>query len=220
MIYSEQEGYYLNLRAPLQQRLVQMDHSQPQPLDPNDWPEELSGIVKDMQGAPINVHKLMANNPALLKAWWAFRNHSVKGGALGQRNAELVILRVAVQMKSWYEWASHVDRAIQTGLTLEEINCLLKSEVEGNLSPEECSLIRAVDELTSDHQIRTESLSLLEKNYSNPQIMDLIAIHGMYLILGAMINTWGLALDEVVAERISGITDEASFLRAAARFNP
>ena len=191
-----------------------MDHSQPQPLDPNDWPEELSGIVKDMQGAPINVHKLMANNPTLLNAWWAFRNHSVKGGALGQRNAELVILRVAVHMKSWYEWGSHVDRGINVGLKIEEINSLLKAEVNEELTLEERHLIKAVDELSGDHRIYPETLSLLEKYYSNSQLMDLIAIHGMYLILAAMINTWGLKLDDDVAERIAQLTDEASFQKA------
>lgn len=48
--------------------------------------------------------------------------------------------------------------------------------------------------------------------------MDMIAIQGMYVILGAMIETWGLALDDAVAKRIGDITNHEDFEDAAARF--
>ena len=83
-----------------------------QPLPSEHWDKTLEPIIAGTNGGPINVHKLMANNPALLKAWWDFRNHSVEGGTLGKRSGELVILRVAVHMQAWYEWGSHVDRGL------------------------------------------------------------------------------------------------------------
>ena len=86
-----------------------------------DWDSSLSHIIEDMNGQPLNVHSLMANHPELLKSWWNFRNYSVVGGDLGKRRGELVILRVAVHMKSWYEWGSHVERGLACGLALEEI---------------------------------------------------------------------------------------------------
>jgi hypothetical protein len=54
----------------------------------SDWDESLAEVVDDMASEPLNVHKLMAHNPALFKAWWDFRNHSVSGGALGKRSAD------------------------------------------------------------------------------------------------------------------------------------
>lgn len=192
-----------------------MDNQVPQPIPPNSWPEELSGVLQDMRGKPINVHKLMAHNPVLLNAWWAFRNHSVTGGTLGQHKAELLILRVAVNMRSWYEWASHVDRALKIGIEIEQIFSILEPTSKVSWADEDRALILAVDELTTNHQISPVTLTLLDKHYSNEQIMDLMAIHGMYLILAAMIKTWGLALDTETAERVSDVTDEASFLKAA-----
>ena len=91
------------------------------PLDAEQWPPELDFIIEDMSGVPINVHKLLANHPELLKAWWNFRNYSVKGGKLGQRKGELVILRVAIHMQAWYEWGSHVERSLACGLSLDEL---------------------------------------------------------------------------------------------------
>ncbi|MEH6569560.1 MAG: carboxymuconolactone decarboxylase family protein [Halioglobus sp.] len=190
----------------------------PKPVDVALWPPELSAIAADMNGKPINVHKLMANNPALLNAWWTFRNHSVTGGTLGLRKAELLILRVGVHMNSWYEWGSHVDRALKLGIDIDEIHRVLEPDTLEHWPTDDAALLRAVDELTRDHSIQAKTLTSLEQHHSNAQIMDLIAIHGMYLILAGMIKTWGLTLDADVAERIAKHTDEASFLVAARCF--
>ena len=48
--------------------------------------------------------------------------------------------------------------------------------------------------------------------------MDIIAIHGMYVILACMIKSWGLPLDQQVRERIAGQASERDFITAATRF--
>lgn len=185
------------------------------PLPPTLWADRLADILKDMEGNPLNVHRLMAHNPDLLQAWWAFRNHSVTGGTLGKRKVELLILRVAVHMKSWYEWAAHVDRALQTGIEMDTIDALLQPLRDGNWPEEEAALLRAVDELTYDHAICESTLAALQNLYSTEQIMDMVAIHGMYLILAAMIRTWNLPLDDEIAQRIAPCTNEEKFGEAA-----
>ena len=91
-----------------------------------DWNSSLSHIIADMKGIPLNVHKLLANNPALLDAWWSLRKYLVQGGSLGTRNAELVILRTAAHARNWYEWASHVERGLISDLSLVEIEQVLE----------------------------------------------------------------------------------------------
>ena len=91
------------------------------PVPLQDWDHSLQHVIDDMNGIAINIHALMANHPALLNAWWDLRNYLVHGGDLDQRQCELVILRVAVHMRSWYEWGSHVVRGIDSGLSTEEI---------------------------------------------------------------------------------------------------
>ncbi|BFM16194.1 hypothetical protein R50073_23770 [Maricurvus nonylphenolicus] len=188
------------------------------PLPTSLWPEELQGVVRDMNGKPIHVHQLMANNPTLLNAWWNFRNHSVDGGTLGKRLGELVILRVSVHMQAWYEWGSHVDRGLRCGLTQQDILRVLDYNLDENWSNKDASLLRAVDELIVNHGLSPEVGQRISQHLSTAQIMDVIAIQGMYVILACMINTWGLALDNHVAKAIEGITDETSFKDAAAKF--
>lgn len=189
------------------------------PLDVEKWDESLANVASDMKGAPINVHKLMAHNPALLQAWWNFRNYSVNGGTLGLRSAELVILRVGMLLAAWYEWGSHVDRSLKCGLSLDEINAVAVRDVRVGWSAAEAALLSAVDELVDTKRISPDTLSALSQHFETPQILDIIAIHGMYVTLGCMINTWGLELDPAVFKRIEHHTTPLSFNAAAAIFH-
>lgn len=172
------------------------------PIAIADWPTELSHIIEDMNGRPIHVHALMAHNPLLLKAWWDFRNYSVNGGALGRRRSELVILRVGLHMKAWYEWASHVERSLACGISLEDIERVKHGGSADGWSDSEAALLKSVDALIETHSIPQDLLSALNAHFDTAQIMDIIAIHGMYVVLGCMINTWGLELDAHVAEKL------------------
>lgn len=179
------------------------------PLPVNQWHQSLAGISQDMKGHPINVHKLMAHHPALLKAWWNFRNYSVAGGDLGSRKGELVILRTAVHLRAWYEWGSHVQRGLACGLTMDEIERVKQGSQAAGWSAEESCLLKAVDQLFFDNGLSKELETNLREHFSLQQIMDIVAIHGMYVILGEMINTWGLELDEHVRTSLpEGVTKE------------
>ena len=179
------------------------------PLSVSEWDDSLSQVVADMNGNPLNVHKLMANHPELLKAWWNFRNYSVSGGDLGARKGELVILRISLHMKAWYEWGSHIERSLACGLTMEEIECIKHGGNDAKWSVEEGLILIAVDELISNHRLSKNTHGKLRLHFSVQQIMDIIAIHGMYVILGCMINTWGLELDKHINAKLpKGVTKE------------
>ncbi|MEP4486732.1 MAG: alpha/beta fold hydrolase [Halioglobus sp.] len=188
------------------------------PLEIEHWSSSLVTIAEDMKGAPINVHKLMANNPSLLSAWWTFRTHSVAGGTLGRRAAELAVLRVSVHVGSWYEWASHVDRALDAGISSEEIAAILQYDISKQWTASEATVLQSVDELSCRHAICPDTLAALEIHFTPDQIMDLIAIHGMYITLAGMLLTWDLPLDQPVRERVSEHTDKKSFINASERF--
>jgi len=181
----------------------------PVPLE--QWDDSLSYIVDDMNGRPLNVHSLMANHPDLLNAWWEFRNYAVRGGALTQRDCELVILRVAVHMRSWYEWASHVDRGLVSGLSIEEIERIVQGPGAAEWSFRDTLLLQSVDELVDKRAITAATREQLADHFSDKQLMDIIAIHGMYITLGCMVNTWGLELDKPVEDSLPTGVSRDSF---------
>ena len=172
------------------------------PLPLPQWCESLGRVADDMDGRPLNVHSLMANNPTLLDAWWDLRNYSVHGGTLEQRECELVILRIAVHMRCWYEWASHIDRGLVAGLSEEEIERVLLGPGATEWNERDAILLKAVDELVSERRIDESTHEILGEYLDSNQVMDVIVIHGMYITLGCLINTWGLELDEHVRARL------------------
>ncbi len=174
-----------------------------QPLPLQQWDESLDHVIADMNGRPLNVHGLMANHPDLLNAWWDFRNYAVQGGALAQRDCELLILRVAVRMQCWYEWASHVVRGKAAGLTVEEIKRVQDGPGADSWSHQDRALLQSVDDLFDQRRIATETQEKLNGYFAPRQILDIIAIYGVYVTLGCVINTWDTNLDESVHSKLS-----------------
>lgn len=182
------------------------------PLPPSNWDESLQSILDDMSGRPLNVHGLMANHPQLLKSWWKFRNYSIAGGDLRQRECELVILRVSARLKVWYEWASHVVRGQASGLSMQEIERVREGPAAAGWNERDSALLTAVDELIETRGISASAQRQLGQYFSSNQIMDVIAIHGMYVTLACMINTWGLELDAHVRERLPESMTRENFM--------
>ena len=172
------------------------------PLPLSQWDNSLRHIVDEMNGSPLNIHALMANHPRLLNAWWTLRNYSVHGGDLSQRDCELVILRVAVHMRCSYEWASHVVRGLAAGLSVDEINRVKSGPDESEWSGKDAVLLHAVDELIAGQCINEKTQQALAAHFSDNQVMDVIAIHGMYVSIACMINTWPIDLDAGTERRL------------------
>lgn len=168
------------------------------PLAAEDWNNSIVHVRDDMRGRPLNVHGLMAHNPALLDAWWKLRMHVVRDGGLSDRHRELIVLRVAVQMRAWYEWASHVERGLAAGLTAAEIERIRRGNDDDSWGPDDALVLRAVDDCMQQRAIRGSTLQALYERFSPAQILDIIAIHGTYVFLGTIINTWDPELDEFV----------------------
>ena len=181
------------------------------PLPPKDWPSSLQHIIDAMNGRPIEIHCLLANHPALLNAWWNYRMHSVSGGDLAQRDCELVILRVAVHMRTWYEWAAHVDRGLTAGLVLDEILRVAQGPGAKEWSAKESALLAAVDQLITKRCIAPATEQVLRESYSEKQILDVISLQGLYVMIACIIGTWPIEIEPHIAARLPDTITESAF---------
>ena len=181
------------------------------PLANQDWDESLQHIIDEMGGNPINIHRLMANHPKFIRAWWKFRTYSVRGGDLSQRHCELVILRVAVRTRCWYEWAAHVDRGLQAGLERTEIDRIAGRGTGWDLP--DALLVQAVDELFDEYRIRPGTRQQLAVHFTDRQILDIVSLQGLYVGIAGMIGTWGLTIEDELAARLPDDITEKDFRR-------
>ncbi len=180
------------------------------PLPPDQWDPSLQYIIDDMNGAPIHIHCLLANHPELLKAWWGYRMYSVTGGDLEQRDCELVILRVAVHVEVWYEWAAHVDRGLAAGLTMDDIYRVAAGPSAADWNERDALLLQAVDQLLTRRGIDAVTQKRLGDHFSEKQMMDVVSLQGLYVTIASLIGTWGIELEESVSRRLPDeVTEEA-----------
>ncbi|MDJ0711104.1 MAG: carboxymuconolactone decarboxylase family protein [Woeseiaceae bacterium] len=174
-----------------------------------DWDDSLQYVVDDMGGRPLNIHALLANHPRLLAAWWNLRMYLVNGGDLEQRHAELAILQIARQRGNWYEWASHVLRGLDNGLTPEEIEHVLTGS--GDWQAADAGILAAIDEIARHNALSPAMRERLAPHFNERQLLDLIFLHGMYQTIDCVIATWGLQLDAHIEERLPERASEAAF---------
>ena len=92
---------------------------------------------------------------------------------------------------------------------MKEIERIKHGGNDAKWSVEEGLILIAFDELISNHGLSKTTHTKLRSHFSVQQIMDIIAIHGMYVILGCMIITWGLELDQHINAKLQqGVTKE------------
>ncbi len=167
----------------------------PAPLHPDQWSPALAEISGKL-GNPLNIHRIMAHNPALMQAWMPYRNHIVADSSLEPRHRELLILRIAVNCDADYEWQHHVVRGRAAGLSNDEIQRVKAGPDAEGWQAQESVLLRAADECLRDSKISDETYATLSRYYDLAQQMDIITTVGMYLSLATIIKTFRLPLEK------------------------
>lgn len=166
------------------------------PLADEQWPDDIADLRAGFAGA-LNVYRVMAHHPALLRAWAPLRQHVVKETTLGPERSEVVILRTAHRFGSAYEWAHHVSRARKLGFSDARISAL-----RGLPEGEDGLIVLAVDALLDDRTLAPDLEADLASAIGREGVLDLIATVGFYSVLGYILMTYDTPLDADIAAEL------------------
>jgi alkylhydroperoxidase family enzyme len=157
------------------------------------------------QGRPsgMNIMGALAHHPALARAYFTLNGYLLLATTLTERQRELVIMRVAVLEQSSYEWVQHVFLARDAGLSDLEIAWIAWGPDAPFWSDSEGALLRAVDELVDHGVIGEQTWTVLSAHLSTQQILDVIFTAGSYAIVGWMVKSLGIELDEDLRQALS-----------------
>lgn len=154
--------------------------------EPNSWEE----------GSKTNIINVMANHPPLALAWSHYGRYFMTGHTLSSRQLEFVVLRVAVLVKSVYEWHNHVGYAMQAGITLEEIAQIRDfPDCEHQFTEEEAAILSTCDELIKSNNVTDATWATLQKTLSQEQMMDLVMLVGNYVMTSWAISAFGVPIE-------------------------
>ncbi len=170
------------------------------PISSGDWPEAVADLQDSFAGR-LNVYRVMAHHPALLRAWVDLRQHVVQDTALGRERSEIVILRAATHVKSSYEWNHHLSRARALGMADHRIASMRGATSE--MDPADAVLAAAVDDLMQGARLQPQTKAALLGLVGIEGTLDLFATVGFYSTLGFIVNTFETPLDDAVASEVS-----------------
>jgi AhpD family alkylhydroperoxidase len=145
---------------------------------------------------PPHLFSTLARHRSLFRRWLLFAGALMPGGKLPPADTELVILRVAHNAGSEYEWRHHERLARRAGLSAEQIAAARCGEM-GALGERQALLLRAADELHARRAISEELWPRLRKALSERELIELCLLVGHYEMLAATIASLGIEPDPV-----------------------
>lgn len=169
------------------------------PLSDALWPEAVADLRGGFAGR-LNVYRVMAHHPALLRAWAPLREHVVLKNALGPERSEVVILRTGHRLGAAYEWAHHVSRARRCGMDDARIATI--AGPTAGMAPEDAVIASAVDELIDAARLTPATAAALEALVGREGIFDVLATVGFYSTLGFIVNSFATPVDDDVAAEL------------------
>ncbi len=148
---------------------------------------------------PLRLFRTLAVNRPLAEAM-----HGLGRFILGReltvdlRARELLIDRVCARCGCEYEWGVHaVSFGARAGLSAEQVAATVTDRPESAVwSERDALLIRLVDEL---HETATVSSALwaeLERQWTAPELLELVLIVGWYHAIAFIANSAGIELEE------------------------
>ena len=172
------------------------------PTTDDDWDDDtrriLTGLAAYSDGRVLNVLRTVARHPKLLKRWTVFGNHVMGASTLPVRERELIILRTGFLAASRYEWAQHVAIARAAGCTDDEILRIIDGPDAPEWTDDDRTLLRAADELMTDHFISDSTWSALRDRCTEQQCIELVFTVGQYNLVAMACNTLRVQIDDGV----------------------
>jgi alkylhydroperoxidase family enzyme len=174
-----------------------------QPLPVEKWDEKAmealrlafpTGLIEQIRasGNAPNVLATLLHHPALAGPFTAYGNVLLQQPAIGHRNRELMLLRVAWRTGARYEWVHHVLLASRYGITSDDIDAIAKGRISPAWNSAERALIVATDEMLDSYRVSEYTWRRLEKHFSVEQLVEIPFVVGTYTCLAMAFNSWNL----------------------------
>jgi alkylhydroperoxidase family enzyme len=147
----------------------------------------LAGIAT--RGQPPNIFTTLGRHRGLFRRWLWFGAALMPGGKLPREETELVILRVAHNTGSEYQWSQHERIGAKAGLSEAEISKVRVGPDAPGWSERQGLLLRAADEMHDGRQIEKELWARLAAHFDEARLIEICVLIGHYEMLAMTLNT-------------------------------
>jgi alkylhydroperoxidase family enzyme len=147
-------------------------------------------------GRPVNIHRTVANSPAIFEKFVAFAWSLRLESELKPAERELAIVRVLEHGKGEYELKHHRRMAGGAGLSREKIAALSSKVVDlAHFDAREAAIIKLVDAFASGGGVDDAARHDIKAMFSDRQVVELGLTLALYFGLAHFTNLLDVPLD-------------------------
>ncbi|MBI3474883.1 MAG: carboxymuconolactone decarboxylase family protein [Acidobacteria bacterium] len=155
-------------------------------------------VLQKTRGVVPNMFKTLAHTPALALATAGYLKALLSDGALPGFYKELIALRLSVHLASEYAVKAHALSARQKGANEVQIAAAQADFENGPFTDAEKIGFRAADRLhQSASEITDEFFAELKQNFTDPQIIELIATAAAFELFPRFVDALRIPLTVV-----------------------
>jgi alkylhydroperoxidase family enzyme len=156
----------------------------------------LARVVAQVAGrvtgtGPPNIFTTLGQHPRLFRAWLRYSAQLMPFGKLPRCDTELVILRVAWQCRSAYEWRQHVPLALRVGLTPDQVAGIAADPAD-EFTERQRTLLTVCDELLARRELSDPTWAAVRGMLDNRETIELCLLIGNYQGLASAIGGLGI----------------------------
>ncbi|CAF1232134.1 unnamed protein product [Rotaria sordida] len=162
-----------------------------------DIPFELQQKIIDLDGRPdLNLYKVLANNPTLLRSWIDFAYSLRRNCTTSRQLRELMILRSAQLFNSQYEWFQHEQMAKQCGVSIEKIDSIKEWQKSSLFDEKEKVVLELMESLIQNGGTISEELDKeLKKYFTEAEYLELILTGSFYIMVPTVLKALQIPIE-------------------------
>jgi alkylhydroperoxidase family enzyme len=143
--------------------------------------------IAERGGRPINLYRVLGNQPALLHAWIDFASALRYQSATPRQLRELLILRIAQCCQSSYEWSQHLLLARQAGVPETQIRALEAWRDSPLFDPRERAAL-ALTEAAAAGRVDDPTHAAAAALFSSAEMTELVLTASFYCMVARVLD--------------------------------
>ncbi|HKA52913.1 MAG TPA: carboxymuconolactone decarboxylase family protein [Candidatus Binatia bacterium] len=127
------------------------------------------------------------------------------GRKLDVKLRELAILRTGIVGDSRFEYSQHLKLARTVGVPEEKLAAVKGWATSDLFAPVERAVMATTDELLSRNLVEDETFAALQKHLSDPEILELFVVIGLWRMHGLIVRALHLEYDNDTTARMQEV---------------
>src|SRR5262245_57202191 len=153
--------------------------------------------IAGLRGSVLNLHRVLANQPAALRAFMVLSRHVRDEALLPARLRELAILATAYALDVPYEQFHHVPIARRLGVSEPQLAALAGRADSDLFDPLERAVIAYADQVARRRDVDDAVFATLRARLSDAEILDLALTVGWYHLCAALLGPLRIETEDV-----------------------